>query len=217
MTFTLFRALSSHFFTFNFEYDSASYAINASYLLASVVSSKMDFSELPCNDFYKFACGRFEKTSIMPEDSGSVNTINMIEGRVMMQLHTLLNSEIQPHEIHPFKMAKLMYRQCMNTSKHRRQSHEIPIVLIKKLILAQIEKNGLEFVKQKLNLTVLWPVLMNEDEWDESLWNVTDFYRFSVDFFIDTDLKNTSRRALYVSFPPYCNKPFKINLYTRFR
>lgn len=69
-----------------------------------------------------------------------------------------------------------------------------------KSLAAQIEKNGVEFVKQKLNLTTLWPVLLDEDEWDESLWNATDFYRFSVDFFIDTDLKNTSKRALYVSF-----------------
>lgn len=139
----------------------------------------MNFSVRPCDDFYQFACGRFEKTTIIPDDSGSINTINMIEGRVMAQLHTLLNSEIYPNEIRPFKMAKQMYRQCMNT--------------------VQIEANGLDFVKAKLNLTSRWPVLLDEDEWDESLWNATDFNRFSVDFFIDTDVKNTTRRALYVS------------------
>jgi hypothetical protein len=68
-----------------------------------------------------------------------------------------------------------------------------------KLISAQIEKNGVEFVEQKLNLKTKWPVLMDEDKWNESFWNSTDFHRFSVDFFVDTDLKNTSRRALYVS------------------
>jgi neprilysin len=78
----------------------------------------MNFSVRPCDDFYQFACGRFEKTTIIPEDAGSVNTINMIEGRVMAQLHTLLNSEIQDREIRPFKMAKQIFRQCMNTSKH---------------------------------------------------------------------------------------------------
>lgn len=70
--------------------------------------------------------------------------------------------------------------------------------LYRKLFSAQIEKNGLEFVKDKLNLTTMWPVLLGEGEWDESIWNQTDFYRYSVDFFIDTDLKHTSRRALYV-------------------
>jgi predicted metalloendopeptidase len=75
----------------------------------------MNFSVRPCDDFYQFACGRFEKNVIIPDDSGSVNTINMIEGRVLGQLHTILNSEINENEIRPFKMAKKFFRQCMNT------------------------------------------------------------------------------------------------------
>lgn len=87
------------------------------YLTASVVSSKMNFSVRPCDDFYQFACGRFDKTSIIPEDAGSINTINLIEGRVMAQLNSILNSESFLKEIRPFRMAKQMYRLCMNTSK----------------------------------------------------------------------------------------------------
>lgn len=85
---------------------------------ASVVASKMNLTANPCDDFYNFACGRFEKTVIIPDDGGSVNTINMIEGRVLAQLHTLLNSDINEKlDIRPFKMAKTFYRQCMNTSE----------------------------------------------------------------------------------------------------
>lgn len=98
----------------------------------------------------------------------------------MVQLQTTLNSPIQANEIRPFKMAKTMYQQCMNT--------------------AQIEGNGVEYIREKLNLTTKWPVLSKEDEFDESTWNATEFNRFSVDFFIDTDVKNTSRRVLYVRF-----------------
>lgn len=75
----------------------------------------MNFSINPCDDFYGFACGRFERTTIIPDDAGSVNTINMIEARVLNQLHTLLNSEIRENDIRPFKMVKQFYRQCMNT------------------------------------------------------------------------------------------------------
>lgn len=57
------------------------------------------------------------KTTIIPEDAGSVNTINLMEGRLLNQMHTLLNSEIRLNEIRPFKMAKQFYRQCMNTGK----------------------------------------------------------------------------------------------------
>jgi neprilysin len=77
----------------------------------------MNFSVNPCDDFYEYACGRFMKTTIIPEDAGSVNTINIIEANVLKQLHTLLNGEIRPNEIKPFKMAKQFYRQCMETSK----------------------------------------------------------------------------------------------------
>lgn len=71
----------------------------------------------PCEDFYRFACGRFEKTTIIPDDAGSVNTINLIEGRVIGQLHTLLNNEIRDKDLRPFKLVKQFYRQCMNTCK----------------------------------------------------------------------------------------------------
>lgn len=77
----------------------------------------MNASINPCEDFYEFACGNFIKTTIIPEDAGSVNTINIMEARVLNQIHTLLNSEIRPNEIRPFKMAKQFYRQCMNTCK----------------------------------------------------------------------------------------------------
>lgn len=69
---------------------------------------------------------------------------------------------------------------------------------MKLLFSAHIEKSGLDFAIQELNLTTKWPVLRKENEWNESLWESTEFYRYIVDFFIDTDLKNTSRRALYV-------------------
>lgn len=66
-----------------------------------------------------------------------------------------------------------------------------------KLFSAHIEEMGLEFVINQLNLTTKWPVLQ-KDNWNKSLWETTEFYRYIVDYFIDTDLKNTSRRALYV-------------------
>jgi hypothetical protein len=55
-----------------------------------------------------------------------------------------------------------------------------------------------EFANKKLNLPKKWPVLMEPGEWDESTWNSTEFHRFSTEFFIDSDLKQTSRRLIYV-------------------
>ena len=77
----------------------------------------MNQSGYPCDDFYNFACGSFEKHVIIPEDSGRVNTISIIEGRVMSQLHSLLDADIEKSDIQPFRLAKRFYRQCLNTSE----------------------------------------------------------------------------------------------------
>lgn len=53
-------------------------------------------------------------------------------------------------------------------------------------------------MKQKLNLTTHWPILMPEADWNETVWEPRDFNRYLVDLFIDSDLKNATNRILYV-------------------
>lgn len=81
------------------------------------------------------------------------------------------------------------------------------IVTMKEFIAAIIAQTGMEFVKRKLNLAQKWPVLLDSDDWNEELWNATELHRYNVDFFIDNDLKNTSRRSLYVSDEIHFNVP----------
>lgn len=50
-----------------------------------------------------------------------------------------------------------------------------------------------------MNLNVTWPILSNA--WNESFLNSTEYFRYIVDFFIDTDLKNSSIRTLYIGGP----------------
>lgn len=66
------------------------------------------------------------------------------------------------------------------------------------MFTAHIEKVNLDLAIKKLNLTAKWPVLQKDNEWDESLWQSTEFYRHIVHCFIGTDLKNTSKQAVYV-------------------
>lgn len=51
-----------------------------------------------------------------------------------------------------------------------------------------------------MDLSTNWPVLMEEGKWNESLWKLPKFFDYSylVDLSLTPDLKNTSRRALYV-------------------
>lgn len=53
-----------------------------------------------------------------------------------------------------------------------------------------------------MNLNNTWPVLADpKDSWNTSIINSTEYYRYIVEFFIDTDLKNTSIRMLYIGGP----------------
>lgn len=62
-----------------------------------------------------------------------------------------------------------------------------------------VEKSAIDFAIQEMNLTKNWPVLMPENEWNASLPDITNLYHNFVDFAIGADLKDTSKRALYVS------------------
>lgn len=69
------------------------------------------------------------------------------------------------------------------------------------MFTAHIKRTDLDFAIQKFNLTTKWPVLQEDDEWDESLWYNTEFYRYIVHRSIRPDLVNTSKRALHVGSP----------------
>lgn len=77
----------------------------------------MDSDVEPCDDFYKFACGGFLESTIIPDDKTSVNTFSKIVDDLEEQLRTSIEQESPPNEPKPFKLAKNFYKSCMNKSK----------------------------------------------------------------------------------------------------
>ena len=85
----------------------------------------------------------------------------------------------------PFRLAKYLFRSCMNREK--------------------IEEQGVASLLKVIKAMGGWPVLEG-DEWDQDNFNWFDMvYRFRdfgysvdypVDFSVDTDLKNSSWRVL---------------------
>ncbi|XP_011257048.1 neprilysin-2 isoform X1 [Camponotus floridanus] len=152
---------------------------------ASQVLKNMDRNVEPCDDFYKFTCGGFLDSTIIPDDKTSVNTFSIIADDLLEQLRTSIEEESPPNEPRPFRLAKDFYKACMNKTA--------------------IEERGLRPLLDNLRKLGGWPVL------DAERWNEGDFtwkdavYRFrklgySVDYFIDfgvsVDLKNNSRRLI---------------------
>ena len=71
----------------------------------------------PCDDFYNYACGKFVKETVIPDEKVSVNTFSVIGDRLQQQLRSLVSEEISDSEATPFKLAKNLYKLCMNKSE----------------------------------------------------------------------------------------------------
>lgn len=71
----------------------------------------------PCDDFYKFACGNFIESTIIPDDKTSVNAFSIIVDDLDEQLRSSIEEESLPNEPRPFRLAKDFYKACMNKSK----------------------------------------------------------------------------------------------------
>ncbi|KAK9304003.1 hypothetical protein QLX08_004498 [Tetragonisca angustula] len=152
---------------------------------ASRLLKNMDPEVEPCDDFYDFACGGFLKSTIIPDDKTSVNTFTEISDELQNQLRTSIEEKSTPDEPKPFRLAKNLYKACMNKTI--------------------IEQQGLDPLLNILRKLGGWPVLEG-DQWNENEFNWKEsVYKFrqmgySVDYFIDfsigVDLKNSTKRTI---------------------
>ncbi|XP_053978584.1 neprilysin-2 isoform X1 [Hylaeus volcanicus] len=152
---------------------------------ASGILKNMDNHVEPCDDFYDFACGGFLKTTHIPDDKTSVNTFTEISDKLQNQLRTSIEEKSEPNEPKHFRLAKNLYKACMNKTV--------------------IEQQGLDPLLKILSKLGGWPVL-DGDNWNENDFNWKEsVYKFrkmgySVDYYIDfsigVDLKNSTQRII---------------------
>ncbi|XP_057330914.1 neprilysin-2-like [Microplitis mediator] len=156
---------------------------------ASEILKNMDSSVNPCDDFYKFACGGFIKSTIIPDDKNIVNTFSIIGDQVLAQLKMIEDPRLidMPH---PFRLVRSLYKKCMNKTV--------------------IEEQGLTPLLNILNELRGWPVLEGdrwkdyEFNWMTSIFKLRELgYYFDcfIDFSIGVDVKNTTRRVMYLDQP----------------
>lgn len=104
----------------------------------------------PCDNFYDYACGSWERLNTIPADRLSYSTFEKLRDQLLERLKDLLETEIKPDENSAIKKAKYMYSACINTSL--------------------IEEQGLEPVKEFMEFLGGWPV--TQMNWDSSTFNL---------------------------------------------
>ncbi|XP_011304084.1 phosphate-regulating neutral endopeptidase [Fopius arisanus] len=152
--------------------------------------NRMDRSVKPCDDFYRFACGKWLKDTVIPEDLVDVNSFSILTDKIQEQLKTTLEQPSPSSELRTFKLAKNLYKSCMN--------------------IPAIEEQGLKRVLGDLKKLGGWPVLegnsWNEQgfEWTQATYKLRQlgypfnfFFRLSV----SPDMKNSKNRLLHLDGP----------------
>lgn len=118
-------------------------------LSASRMDSLIDYKVRPCDDFYNFACGRFVRDSTLHDRRDSLNAFSITDDKLKEQLRRLFTRKVENHEIKPFRLAKMLYKSCINS--------------------CAAEVRGIEPLKNIIQAIGGWPML---GDWNESGWNL---------------------------------------------
>ncbi|MCP9263941.1 Neprilysin-11 [Dirofilaria immitis] len=107
----------------------------------------MNFSANPCDNFFEYACGQWNRDHMIPDD---------------MFAYALLESDIASNS-RSIEMTRIAYQTCMNTSK-------------------------LELLKSEQLLWALrqfaeWPLLSNNDKWNDQSFDLTNILATSRRYF----------------------------------
>ncbi|XP_054747358.1 phosphate-regulating neutral endopeptidase PHEX [Anastrepha obliqua] len=82
---------------------------------AAGLTYSMDEETDPCEDFYKFTCGRWADDHPKPDASTSNDWFRERQAKIMRTLRSFLQANISNEEPEAVGKAKIMYRACMNT------------------------------------------------------------------------------------------------------
>ncbi|XP_034934335.1 neprilysin-1-like [Chelonus insularis] len=105
---------------------------------ASLISA-MDTTVKPCNDFFQYACGNWNRLNIIPEDQSSINTFEVLTNQLQVTLKQILEEPLNDADNNATIKAKVFYRSCMD--------------------IAQIKKIGDIPLREALKKFGGWPVV----------------------------------------------------------
>lgn len=119
---------------------------------AARIVQYMDPKAEPCDDFYQFACGNFDKVHTIPPGQTRTSNFNVLQETLYSRLIRLYSVGIKANENKAFKQAKNFYKSCLD--------------------IKTIETAGLKPIQDYLKEIGGWPVLTKT--YDDKTFNFED-------------------------------------------
>lgn len=89
---------------------------------AAEILKNMDEKVDPCDDFYRYSCGNWIDTQVIPEDKTSVSLFSVVQDELDNKLRNLIEqrpaSDSGVQETPIIGKMRNLYESCMNTSKY---------------------------------------------------------------------------------------------------
>ena len=85
---------------------------------ASSMLKNLDESVDPCEDFYQFSCGNFNKNNRLDDSQNKISEFSMLRDEVTLVLSDLLAEPITNKDISAIANAKNLYASCLNEGKY---------------------------------------------------------------------------------------------------
>ncbi|KAH9518881.1 Membrane metallo-endopeptidase-like 1, partial [Bulinus truncatus] len=159
-------------------------------LAAAAVDRAIDYSVDPCDNFYQFACGRWKREHVIPEDQSSLSIFVNLRDQTEIILKSLLEETGQLNELPSIGKAKTLYSSCTNYSLINKRG-DAPL---KELLLQAL--GG-------------WPLI--HKEWNDSNFDLVNLIQklnlhgiYSImPFYASTDQKDSNKRILKIDQPSF--------------